>query len=285
MTTHAEERVPTVTTDEPVATPAPLSAGSVELADFVGESMLLLGAGATVLLQLASRGVGHGVADHSTTLQRPLDRLRTTMTYVYAVTLGTPEEKKQIVRMVNKAHVPVRSETYNAFDPELQLWVAATLYRNGVDMYRRMFGPVTDADIEYIYRQSAVYGTALQVEDDMWPKTREEFDRYWDEMIATFEVDRKVRSFTRDLLTGGDAPLPVRALVPLQRFMTIGLLPQRMRDEFALPWSPRDQRRFDLFWKVVPPIYRAVPRPIRQLSATYYLNDMRRRMKAHGHVI
>ncbi|MBX4171000.1 DUF2236 domain-containing protein [Rhodococcus sp. DMU2021] len=247
--------------------------------------MLLLGAGATVLLQLASPGVGHGVADHSTTLQRPLDRLRTTMTYVYAVTLGTPEEKKQIVRMVNKAHVPVRSETYNAFDPELQLWVAATLYRNGVEMYQRMFGPLTDADIERLYHQSAVYGTALQVKEDMWPRTREEFDEYWDEMISTFEVDAEVRSFTRNLLTGGDSPLPVRALMPLQRFMTIGLLPQRMRDEFALPWTPRDQRRFDLFWKVVPPIYRAVPKPIRQLSATYYLRDMRRRMKAHGRVI
>ena len=68
---------------------APVERGSVDLADFVGESMLLLGAGSTVLLQLADRGTGHGVADHSTTLQRPLDRLRTTMTYVYAVTLGT----------------------------------------------------------------------------------------------------------------------------------------------------------------------------------------------------
>jgi len=294
MTTHAEQRVPPLAADpqvvdgpaeERAASPAPLPPGSVDLSDFVGESMLLLGAGATVLLQLALRGVGHGVADHSTTLDRPLDRLRTTMTYVYAVTLGTPEEKKQIVRLVNKAHAPVRSDTYSAFDPELQLWVAATLYRNGVNMYERIFGPLTDADIERIYRQSAVYGTALQVKEHMWPKTREEFDRYWDEMIATVEVDAKVRAFTRNLLTGGDAPLPVRTLMPLQRFMTIGLLPQRMREEFALPWSPRDQRRFDLFWKVFPPVYRAIPRPVRQLTATYYLRDMRRRLKGNGHII
>jgi len=285
MTTDFEARIEEVADESVPAATAPIPAGTVDLADFVGESMLLLGAGSTVLLQLASRGVGHGVADHSTTLERPLDRLRTTMTYVYAVTPGTPEEKKQIVRLVNKAHVPVRSETYNAFDPELQLWVAATLYRNGVEMYQRIFGELTDADIERIYRQSAVYGTALQVKEDMWPATREEFDKYWDEMIATFEVDQKVRYFTRNLLTGGDAPLPVRALMPLQRFLTIGLLPQRMREEFALPWSPRDQRRFDLFWKVFPPVYRSVPKKVRQLSATYYLNDMRRRMKAHGHLI
>ncbi|MGX6510371.1 oxygenase MpaB family protein [Rhodococcus sp. SJ-2] len=264
---------------------APVERGSVDLADFVGESMLLLGAGSTVLLQLADRGTGHGVADHSTTLQRPLDRLRTTMTYVYAVTLGTSEERKQIVRMVNKAHVPVRSETYNAFDPELQLWVAATLYRNGVQMYERMFHKLSDADLEWIYQQSAVYGTALQVKEDMWPATRAEFDAYWDNMIATMDVDEKVRAFTRGLLGGGDSPLPVKLLMPLQRFMTIGLLPQRMRDEFSLPWSPRDQRRFDLFWKVVPPVYRRVPRPIRQLSATYYLRDMRRRFASGRRIV
>lgn len=285
MATPVSERT------EPVEQPerAPIPAGSVDLADFVGESMLLLGAGSTVLLQLAEPGVGYGVADHSSTLHRPLDRLRTTMTYVYAVTLGTEEEHKAIVRMVNKAHVPVRGKladgTYNAFDPELQLWVAATLYRNGIDMYERVFGKLSDTDKEHIYRQSAVYGTALQVKDDMWPATRAEFDAYWDEKLSTLKVDGHVRDFTRRLLAGGDAPLAVRALMPLQRFLTIGLLPKEMRDEFALPWSPRDQRRFDQFWRLFPKVYRKVPRKVRQLSATYYLGDMRRRMKAHAHLI
>jgi uncharacterized protein (DUF2236 family) len=282
MATRAEERARRmISAEEPVPAPA----GTVDLADFVGEVMLLLGAGSTVLLQLALPGVGHGVADHSTTLVRPLDRLRTTMTYVYAVTLGTPAERREIVRMVNKAHVPVRTESYNAFDPELQLWVAATLYRNGATMYERFFGELTETDAERIYRQSAVYGTALQVKEDMWPATRAEFDAYWDEIIATVEVDEKVRAFTRRLLSGGDSPLPVRVFMPLQRFMTIGLLPPRMREEFALPWSPRDQRRFDLFWKVFPPLYRRVPRRVRQLSATFYLRDMRRRMATHRRVI
>lgn len=283
MGTRTEERVETSAPKTAVLPPLP--PGSVNLEDFVGESMLLLGAGATVLLQLAEPGVGYGVADHSTTLQRPLDRLRTTMTYVYAVTLGTEEEKKAIVRLVNKAHVPVRAESYNAFDPELQLWVAATLYRNGLDMYERFFGKLPDAEAERIYRQSAVYGTALQVKDDMWPATRAEFDAYWDEKIATLRVDDKVRAYTRGLLSGGDSPLPVRIAMPLQRFLTIGLLPQRIRDEFALPWSPRDQRRFDRLMATFGAVYVKVPRPVRQLSATYYLRDMRRRFAAHKHVI
>ncbi len=248
--------------------------------------MLLLGAGATVLLQLAEPGVGHGVADHSTTLQRPLDRLRTTMTYVYAVTLGTEDEKKAIVRLVNKAHVPVRAESYNAFDPELQLWVAATLYRNGLGMYERFFGKLSEADAERIYRQSAVYGTALQVKDGMWPATRAEFDTYWDEKIATLTVDDKVRAYTRGLLGGGNSPLPVRLVMPLQRFVTIGLLPQRMRDEFALPWSPpRDQRRFDRLMTTIAAVYGKVPPScpavVRDLLSAGHASPLRRPQARH----
>ncbi|HTM83592.1 MAG TPA: oxygenase MpaB family protein, partial [Mycobacterium sp.] len=41
------------------------------LADFIGEFFLLLGAGSTVLLQMAEPGVGHGVADHSLALRLP----------------------------------------------------------------------------------------------------------------------------------------------------------------------------------------------------------------------
>ncbi|MSZ76010.1 MAG: DUF2236 domain-containing protein, partial [Actinobacteria bacterium] len=62
--------------------------------------MLLLGAGSTVMYQLAMKGVGLGVAEHSTTLARPVDRLRTTLTYVYVMVLGSAEEKAQIARLV-----------------------------------------------------------------------------------------------------------------------------------------------------------------------------------------
>ncbi|WP_277830016.1 oxygenase MpaB family protein [Speluncibacter jeojiensis] len=267
--------------------------GSVDIGDFIGESFLFLGAGSTVLLQLAFPGVGHGVADHSSTLHRPMDRLRTTMTYVYAVTLGTPDERRAIVRMVNKAHVPVHSEPdgsgttvpYNAFDPQLQLWVAATLYKNGATLYERFFGPLDDASAERLYQQSAVYGTALQVKPDQWPATREEFEAYWQHTLDTLEVDDKVRRYVHALLHGGDSPWIVRLGLPLNRFVTTGLLPQRVRDELELPWGPRDQRRFDRLMTTLPKAYRLVPRRVRWLPSSYYLWDMRRRLRGGRHLI
>jgi uncharacterized protein (DUF2236 family) len=67
--------------------------------------------------------------------------------------------------------------------------------------------------------------------------------------------------------------------------MTRGNLDPRTREILALPWSSRDQKRYDLFWKVFPPVYRLVPRPVRQAHAQLVLRDMRRRMRKGKRVI
>jgi hypothetical protein len=80
------------------------------LADINREAYLYAGAGATVAWQLALPGVGRGVARHSTTLDRPLQRLQATMAYVYAVSLGNEADRAAIAAHVNRAHRPVRGE-------------------------------------------------------------------------------------------------------------------------------------------------------------------------------
>src|SRR5690606_7359477 len=101
------------------------------------------------------------VAEHSTALVRPMDRLRTTLTYVYVMILGTDEERAVVTRLVNKAHVPIRSTgRYNAFDPDLQLWVAVTLAQN-TWLHEKMFGEFDPATREQVYRDGWIFGTAL----------------------------------------------------------------------------------------------------------------------------
>jgi uncharacterized protein (DUF2236 family) len=48
------------------------------------EAVLIAAGGRSILLQLADPAIGHGVADHSDFASRPVDRLRGTLTYVYA---------------------------------------------------------------------------------------------------------------------------------------------------------------------------------------------------------
>lgn len=260
--------------------------GPSAYASIASEQGLLLAAGSAVMYQLAVRGVGLGVAEHSTTLERPVDRLRTTLTYVYVMTLGTPEEQQAIARMVNKAHGPVRAAgRYSAFDPDLQLWVAATLFHQGEFIHEKLFGPMSEEAREGHYRASWIYGTALQVKEEQWPPTRAAFQVYWDATIAGLEGEPSVQNYARRLLSTQDAPLLTKLALPLQDLMTRGNLDPRAREVLGLAWSAKEQRRYDLFWKVFPRFYRLVPRRLRHLHAHLILRDMRRRMRTGSRVI
>jgi uncharacterized protein (DUF2236 family) len=258
----------------------------VELKDFIAEQALMLGAGSTVLNQLAMKGVGLGVAEHSTTLSRPVDRLRTTLTYVYVMIMGTDKERDTIRRLVNKAHATVRSEgRYSAYDKDLQLWVAATLAHNGLFIYEKTFGPLSAASRERIYRDAQIFGNALQVDPQMWPETLADFEVYWKESFDRMESDPSVQAYVGKLLDTRSQPLIFRPLLPLQDLVTRGNIEPRVREILGLSWSERDQRRYDRFWQVFPPIYRRVPRFLRQLPPRLILAEMRLRIRFNRRVI
>lgn len=260
-------------------------AGRIGLEDTIGETALLLGAGSAVMNQLALLGVGRGVARHSTTLDRPLDRLRTTLTYLYGLGMGTDEERRAIARMVNRAHVPVRGEGYNAFDADLQLWVAATLAAGGEQIYEKTFGPLDPDSRERLYRDSWIFGTTLQVTEEMWPPTRAEFEEYWARVEAELEVDDEVRAYARKLLTPRADQWYLAPFVLLQNLLTRGNLSPRVREVLGLPWTPADQRRYDRFWRVWRQVYPRLPRAVRTAYPRYVLRDFRRRMAAGRRVI
>jgi uncharacterized protein (DUF2236 family) len=262
-----------------------ISTAPFGLNDYIGEMCLLLGAGSAVMNQLALVGVGKGVAEHSNTFERPLDRLRTTLTYIYALTLGTEAERQAIARMVNKAHVPIKGDGYTAFDPKLQLWVAATLTAGGEQMYEKTFGPMDEASRERAYREGWILGTTLQVTEDMWPRTRAEFTTYWESMQAELTPDPHVQAYARQLLSARDAPWYLAGTVALQSLLTRGNLTPQVREVLALPWRRRDAWAYNLFWTVFRTTYPLVPKRLRTLHSRLLVKDMRKRMKANRRVI
>lgn len=248
-----------------------------DLTDLVAEQAILLGAGSTIFYQLAERGVGLGVAEHSTTLERPLDRLRTTLAYVYVVVLGTEEERRAIVGLVNEAHAPVRSPgRYSAFDRDLQLWVAATLAHNVIFVREKLWGPLDRAGRDRLYRAAQVFGNALQVRPEQWPATVEDFDEYWRSRVAVLESDPAVRRYCHALLGTEGRPPALGRLDPLLGLLDRGNLDPRTREVLGFVWTARDQRRYDLFWRIFAPVYRLLPRWVRHLPATLVPRDTRR---------
>jgi len=239
------------------------------LKDIAAEAILIAGGGCAILLQVAHPAVGRGVAEHSDFASRPLDRLHATLTYVYAVAYGTAADVSEVRRRVNLAHAAVHGAAeaerpaYDAYRPDLQLWVAATLYRTAVDVHQRVFGPLDDASADRIYREYAVIGTALQVPADAWPSDRAAFTAYWDAMLPTLRTDTATRRVARDLLSARNAPLWLRACMPLARLITVALLPQSVRAAYGLRLTARNARRFRRRMHVLAALYPLLPRGIR----------------------
>lgn len=243
-----------------------------------GEGLLLAGGGRATLLQIAHPGVAQGVHDHSSFAERPLDRLRTTLSYVYGVLYGTRSEAETISRAVAAMHARVTGPGYTANDPDLMVWVNATLFDTAMLLYQRVFGPLPPSEAEVCYQQYSVLATAIGCPASAWPADRSSFGAYWNHMIATVEVGDAARRIARALLWPEAFPLVLRPTVPLNRFVTIGLLPEPIRAGFGYRWSPRRQRLLERCLGGASAVYPRLPGRIRYAPKDLYLRDYRRRL-------
>jgi len=249
----------------------------------------LLAGRANVIMQLARPGVGHGVAESRVESGRadlhPVKRARTTFTYLAVAYRGTDAQKAVYRRAVDGSHRQVRSTPespvkYNAFDRDLQLWVAACLYKGGVDVWHQFIGPMDAATAEAHYRAGAVLGTTLQVHPDQWPDDLAAFERYWNESLDRVHIDDAVRGYLNDLVVNDDLPKLVRR--PVNDFallLATGFLPQRFRDEMRWDWDDDRQRRFDRVLAVCSAIVAVSPRPLREFPFNLLLLDLDRRVR------
>ncbi|GER23815.1 hypothetical protein NCCP1664_23100 [Zafaria cholistanensis] len=249
------------------------------IADIAAESVTLLGAGRAILLQLAHPAVGHGVARHSSFARDPMKRLHGTLRYIYSLTAGTPEQAAAAVARVNAVHAGVRGPAaddgshpaYDARDPELQLWVAATLHDSAARVHEAVFPGVPPEVAEEVYRGYAVLGTALQLPEGMWPATRADFAQYWEREVARLRVDATTRSVAQEVLRSRRVSWFLRPAMPLVRLVTTGLLPDQLREPFGLPWSQRRERVFHAVMWTVAAVYPRLPRALRHAPMRYYL--------------
>ncbi|TQJ68078.1 uncharacterized protein (DUF2236 family) [Arthrobacter sp. SLBN-100] len=258
------------------------------MAEFGAEGILLAGAGRALLLQLADPAVGRGVDEHSTFVGRPVNRLKGTLTYVYAIVYGTDEQVNEVRRRVNRAHVPVRrddnetSPGYSAYDPELQLWVVATLYDTAITIIEKIYGPLDDESADAMYQDYARIGTALQLPPGMWPEDRAAFSRYWSGRISTLRAEGGGVRVGRGLLYPKRTALWYRAIMPSARFLTAGLLPDQLRKDFGLPWSDRHECRFDRTVKTLAVIYPKLPQGLRHWFKNYCLSSLDADIRANS---
>lgn len=244
---------------------------------------------ANVIMQLGRPGVGYGVVESKVesgnVFKHPIKRARTTLTYLAVTTLGSDAERAAYRRAVNRSHAQVRSDSnspvqYNAFDVDLQLWVAACLYKGFSDVFGLLGMRCSPAEWEDIYRRSAVLGTALQVPAERWPTDLDEFDRYWKTSLEEIHIDDTVRGYLTDLTDLKNLPLPVQLLGRrFSRFATTGFLPPEFRAQMRFDWSEHQQRRFEQFMAALGVLVRMSPPVLRAFPFNALMVDLRWRIR------
>lgn len=247
----------------------------------------LLGGAANVILQLSHRPVGYGVKDSRVEsgqlFRHPVKRTRTTLTYLAVALLGHDGDRRRYRQAVDRSHADVHSRPgdpvpYNAFDRDLQLWVAACLYYGLEDTARRLGVRVDDP--EGVYQACAVLGTTLQVQPEQWPADRAAFEDYWQEGLAAAHIDDDVRAYL-DAVAGVDfLPWPVPALLGrFHRWVTAGLLPPAVRAAMGYGWSESDERRLGQLFAALGALNRRLPGPLQRFPLNVLLWDAR--LRAH----
>jgi uncharacterized protein (DUF2236 family) len=199
--------------------------------------------------------------------------------------LGTPADRAAFRAAVDSAHRHVKSAPqspvrYNAFDRDLQMWVAACLFVGLEDTYQLLRGEMTAEQSEQFYRSAWTLGTTLQVTEDQWPPTRAQFDEYWIQACGQVAIDDKVRDYLMDLLNlrmiNPLLGLPFR---PLLKFLTVGFLAPVFRDALGVRWSDFKQWQFETLFLLVAFVNRFIPVFLRQGGSYVLLADVRRRVR------
>lgn len=249
----------------------------------------MLGAAANVIMQLGNPGVGYGVVestvDSGNVMIHPWKRLRTTISYLVVALFGTDEDRDRYRQAVNRSHVPVHSGPdspvkYNAFDPDLQLWVAACLYIGFRDGRTLFLGAMDDTTADGLYEYCHRLGTSLQVPREAWPADRAAFEEYWQAGLAQVSYDEPVREHLMKVVELRMVPRPLQwGNAGVNRFFTIGLLPPEVRTAMRLDWTEQQQRRFNRWIALFRVLTRLTPRWARNLPIRLQLAEVRFRMK------
>ncbi len=216
------------------------------------EHVMVLAGPRALLMQAAHPVAWAGFYAQTTSKDEPYERLHRTAQLVELVTYGPRREAERATRRVRAMHKKVRGELfedagpfpagtpYAADDPELLLWILATLVDSGMTVYQRYVRQLTPGERESLWQDYRIFGGLFGLSDDAMPASYGDFRRYMRRMLdgEDLYVTDEARTTAREIVMRPPVPRAARPLVELANFVTVGLLPPRIRREYGFSWDP-----------------------------------------------
>ena len=249
---------------EALADAAPLDAGSLVWRYYGDNRMYLIGPRPAVLQNMLAE-LGQGVLDHSVFFADTAARVKRSMPPIFNTVYGSADDNAGA--HVRDFHVDIKGDMpdggrYHALNPETYFWAHATFVEQVIYFADTFVKRLTDDEKEQIYRESKTWYRRYGVSDRVLPACYADFEKYWDQMMDTVVVPHKTARYGVGYVAKGFpqpkamSPLAWKFVAPVfnpvAAFLTTGGLPPRARVLLDLPWSDKQERRyqrFAAFWR------------------------------------
>src|SRR5436309_693261 len=203
------------------------------------EAVLLAGGGRALLLQVAHPLVAAGVVEHSRFEADPWGRPYRTLDLTRKIVFGEAAVSAEASRRLRARHASVHGvapdgRRYDANDPDLMLWVWATLVDSALVVYQRYVRSLSLAEVERYYREQTRFAVACGVPEGWWPGSHGAFVEYFERVVRDeCVVGEDARRIADGVLHPG-LPWPVRAVFEgVVGLVTVGLLPRALRERYG----------------------------------------------------
>lgn len=236
----------------------------------------MLGGGRALILQVAEPRVAAGVAEFSDYREAPWRRLYRTIDVTTRIVFGDQSSSARAAAALHARHQRVRGKDdrgrgYRALDPELLMWVHATLLDTSLLVYDRYVRRLSEPERALYYRQMKPVGEAYGIPLDRQPSDWAAFRAYFDRMLTG---GLRVTETTRDVadaVLNPELPLPARLpalpAVEALRLLTVGTLPSSLREGLGLEWGPLRERLLAASQGTIRRLLRLTPASLRQFPA------------------
>lgn len=220
------------------------------------ERLVLFSGVRALLMQACDPLAVVGFQRHSIIFDNPQARLQRTDERMSRIYFGTRGEAEETGEVVQAMHRRVRGKTpadygpipkgtpYAASDPELGLWVLATLADSALDYYERIFGALHDEERERYWSEYRRVGELFGLPPSSMPADAAELREYMEARLNDGSLwiseERRVQA-EQMILEPPFTGLLRTAAIPLTetiRLISVGLLPPQIRRLFGFGWDP-----------------------------------------------
>ncbi|HWJ49376.1 MAG TPA: oxygenase MpaB family protein [Solirubrobacteraceae bacterium] len=216
------------------------------------EQVVALSGARALLMQAAHPVAFEGFLAQTGSLSEPYERLARTARVLDTIGFGTKEQADRATARVRAIHRRVHGElahsagrfpagTHSAADdPELLLWILACLADSAQTVYERYVRGLSARERESYWQDYRTIGRLFGLKAAQMPAGHADFRAYMHTMIASDDlfVTDAARDLGIQIVLRPPAPLAARPLLELANFVTVGLLPARIRRAYRLGWDP-----------------------------------------------